>query len=208
MRESVEYKNTFDGQGYRSVFEESAANLLAACTDSYQAAIAAAVDTIVDAFQSGRKFLVFGNGGSCADAQHVCAELVGRFAINRPGLPAIALSSDQAVLTAWSNDFHFDTLFQRQIETLGKPGDVACGISTSGNSTNVVYGLQAARKAGLKTIGLTGRDGGKVAPWCDVLIAGPSSDTPRVQEIHMVTYHAICGAIEARMFGTAPLDPG
>ncbi|HWF10534.1 MAG TPA: SIS domain-containing protein, partial [Bryobacteraceae bacterium] len=123
----------------RSAFEESAALIAAAgASSSYLAAVEGAIAAIVKTFQSGHKLLVFGNGGSSADAQHISAELVGRFAMDRPGLPAIALTADQSFLTAWSNDHSFDTVFQRQIQSLGKPGDVAWGISTSGNSANVV----------------------------------------------------------------------
>jgi D-sedoheptulose 7-phosphate isomerase len=184
------------------VFGQSAETIRAAGSDSsYLSAIEAVTQVIVKAFQSGHKLLVFGNGGSSADAQHICAELVGRFLAERPGLPAIALTADQAFLTAWSNDQTFDTVFARQIQALGRPGDVAWGISTSGNSCNIVAGLQAAREAGLTTIGLTGQGGGKTAAHCDHLLAAPSLETARVQEVHQVTYHAICGAVEAALFG-------
>jgi D-sedoheptulose 7-phosphate isomerase len=187
----------------RSAFEESAALIAAAgASSSYLAAVEGAIAAIVKAFQSGHKLLVFGNGGSSADAQHISAELVGRFAMDRPGLPAIALTADQSFLTAWSNDHSFDTVFQRQIQSLGKPGDVAWGISTSGNSANVVCGLDAAREAGLITIGLTGEGGGRIAPLCDHLICAPSRETARVQEVHTVTYHAICSAVEKAIFGS------
>lgn len=183
------------------VFEQSAQAIRDAGSDSsYLSAIEAVTQVIVQAFQSGHKLLVFGNGGSSADAQHICAELVGRYLVQRPGLPAIALTADQAFLTAWSNDYTFDTVFARQLQTLGQPGDVAWGISTSGNSCNIVAGLQAARAAGLITIGLTGQGGGKAAAYCDHLLAVPSIETARIQEVHQVTYHAICGAIEATLF--------
>lgn len=190
-----------DGQRCRSLFEESAASLLAACTESYLAAIPAAVDVIVRAFEAGGKLLVFGNGGSSAHAEHICGELVGRFLRERPGLPAVALASSPAVLTAIGNDYGFEAVFERQIQALGKEGDVAWGISTSGDSDNVIRGLRCARESGLKTIGLTGCGGGKSAQWCDVLMAVPLLETPRIQEVHLVTYHIICGAIEARLFG-------
>ncbi len=191
----------------KSIFDRAAATLLAAGTSSYLATIEASALAIVKAFHSGRKLLVFGNGGSSADAQHICAELVGRFAFERPGLPAVALSDNQALLTAWSNDHSFDTVFQRQIQSLGKSGDVAWGISTSGNSRNVVLGLRAAREAGLTTIGLTGRGGGEAAACCDHLLAVPSAETARIQEVHLVTYHAICAAVETAMFGPATKTP-
>ena len=144
---------------------------------------------------------MFGNGGSSADAQHLCAELVGRFLLDRRPLPAIALTTNQAFLTAWSNDCRFDDVFVRQLEGLGRPGDVAWGISTSGNSANVVNGLRRARELGLRTIGLTGSDGGRAAEFCDVVMAVPLRETPRIQEVHLVTFHAICGALEQRLFG-------
>jgi D-sedoheptulose 7-phosphate isomerase len=159
-----------------------------------------AIDVIEAACRTGAGLLAFGNGGSCADAEHICAELVGRFLIDRKPLRAMALTTNQAFLTAWSNDRAFDDVFARQIEGLGRPGDVAWGISTSGNSPNVVNGLRRARELGLKTIGLTGQGGGRMAEHCDVLMAVPLVDTPRVQEVHLVTYHVICAALEQRLF--------
>ena len=186
------------------IFERSAQTLRDVASDSeYLSALDDVTQVIVQAFQSGHKLLVFGNGGSSADAQHICAEFVGRFLAERPGLPAIALTADQSFLTAWSNDYTFDTVFARQIQALGQPGDVAWGISTSGNSRNVVAGLRTAREAGLTTIGLTGRGGGKAAEYCDHLLAAPSVETARIQEVHMVTYHAICAAVEAAMFAVS-----
>ena len=154
-------------------------------------------------WRQGHKLLAFGNGGSSADAQHLCAELVGRFLIERRALPAIALTTNQALLTAWSNDHQFDDVFARQVEALGSAGDVALGISTSGNSANVVNALRRARAQGLKTVGLTGKGGGRMAEYCDVLMAVPLTETPRIQEVHLVTYHAICAALEERLFGRA-----
>jgi D-sedoheptulose 7-phosphate isomerase len=169
----------------------------------YEEAVSRATDLLHDALAAGRKLLAFGNGGSAADAQHICAELVGRFAIERRALPAIALTANQALLTAWSNDHHFDDVFARQVEALGQPGDIALGISTSGNSPNVVNALQRARAMGLKTIGLTGAGGGHAAAHCDVLMAVPLHVTPRIQEVHLVTYHAMCAVLEERMFGAS-----
>jgi D-sedoheptulose 7-phosphate isomerase len=161
--------------------------------------IARAVDLVDAAFRAGRKLLVFGNGGSAADAQHLTAELVGRFAADRRPLPAIALTTNQAVLTAWSNDRSFDDVFARQVEALGVAGDVAWGISTSGTSANVVNAMRRARALGLRTIGLTGQDGGALADLSDVLLAVPLIETARIQEVHLVTYHAICAALEERV---------
>lgn len=176
-----------------------AGNMTAVAGTTYPQAIGKAVDLILEAFGSGRKLLVFGNGGSSADAQHFTAEFVGRFVAERRALPAIALTTNQAILTAWSNDYSFDDIFARQIEALGMPGDVAFGISTSGKSPNIVNALTRARDRGLKTIGLTGAGGGAMAPLCDVLLAVPLKETARIQEVHLVTYHAICAAVEGRL---------
>ena len=182
------------------IFRDAASNMAAAAEGPYLAAVAGAIDVIEQAFRRGGKVLTFGNGGSSADAQHLAAEFVGRFAVARPALPAIALTTNQALLTAWSNDHAFDDVFARQIEALGVAGDVAIGISTSGASRNVLNALAAARERGLRTIGMTGLEGAAhVGPLCDVLLAAPASSTPRIQELHLVTYHAICGAVEQRM---------
>jgi D-sedoheptulose 7-phosphate isomerase len=183
-----------------ALFRDVADTMARAADSSYIAAITRATDLLTETFQSGRKLLVFGNGGSSADAQHLTAELVGRFAIDRSPLPAIALTTNQAILTAWSNDCDFADVFARQIEALGVPGDVALAISTSGKSPNIIEGLRRARDRGLKTIGLTGESGGDIASLCDVLLAAPATSTARIQELHLVTYHAICGAIERRLF--------
>jgi D-sedoheptulose 7-phosphate isomerase len=167
---------------------------------TYQEAVGEAADLLHAALGGGHKLLAFGNGGSAADAQHLCAELVGRFSIDRRALPAIALTTNGSLLTAWSNDHRFEEVFVRQVEALGQPGDVAFGISTSGNSPNVVDALRRARELGLRTVGLTGAGGGRCADHCDVLMAVPLTDTPRIQEVHLVTYHAICAVLEERMF--------
>ena len=183
-----------------SLLRRAADNLRLASDGTYPASVDRAVDVLVESFTQRGTLLVFGNGGSAADAQHLSAELVGRFAFRRPPLAAIALVVNPSLLTAWSNDVGFDDVFARQIEALGRPGDVAMGISTSGNSPNVVNGLAAARAAGLRTIGLTGRGGGRVAEFCDVLVSAPADDAAPVQEIHLATYHAMCAIVEARMF--------
>jgi D-sedoheptulose 7-phosphate isomerase len=181
-------------------------NLRALSDSAYPATIDAAVALLLGALQDGHKLLVFGNGGSAADAEHLCAELVGRFVRERQPLAAVALTTNQALLTAWSNDYRFDDVFARQVEALGQPGDVALGISTSGNSANVVNALRRARELGLRTIGLTGAGGGRAAPFCDVLLAPPLTETPRIQEAHLVTYHAICAALDERLLGAAPSE--
>ena len=182
-----------------SVFHATARNLELIAKDSYIADVDQAIELLSSCFAAGGKLLVFGNGGSSADAQHICGELVGRFVHERKALPAIALSANQAILTAWSNDYSFETVFSRQIEALGHTADVAWGISTSGNSPNVVAALKVARERGLSTIGLTGKGGGRMAHWCDVLMAVPLTETPRIQEVHLVTYHAICASVETRL---------
>ena len=184
---------------FAQTFRNVAANMTLAADGDYIASIERAVTLLEGAFAAGRKLLVFGNGGSSADAQHLVAELVGRYAHTRRALPAIALTTNQALLTAWSNDRSFDEVFSRQIEALGVAGDVAWGISTSGTSRNVVQALAQAKEMGLRTIGLTGQGGGEMAASCDVLMAVPLTVTARVQEVHLVTYHAICEALEAAL---------
>ena len=192
--------------GASELIRVAAENLRAVSEGPYPAAVDAAVDLLHSALASGQKLMAFGNGGSAADAEHLCAELVGRFALERPALAAIALTTNTALLTAWSNDYRFDDVFARQIEALARPGDVAFGISTSGSSANVVNALRRARDLGLRTVGLTGRGGGALAPYCDVLMAVPLAETPRIQEVHLATYHAICAALEQRIFGAAPSE--
>ena len=163
--------------------------------------IVAAADRIARALRGGGKLLTFGNGGSAADAQHVAAELVGRFAGERPALAALALTSDVSILTSVANDYEFGHVFARQIEALGRPGDVALGISTSGGSANVINGVVTARRLGLTTVALTGRDGGALGAAADVHINVPSESRPRVQEVHITILHAICELIEGELSG-------
>jgi phosphoheptose isomerase len=155
-----------------------------------------AVVAVRTTLEGGGKLLIFGNGGSAADAQHAAAELVGRFARERGGLAALALTSDSSVVTSVANDYGYDRIFARQIEALGRPGDVALGISTGGASANVVAALGAARRAGLKTIALTGHDGGAVGRQADIHINVPSDSTPRIQEVHRTLLHVICDLVE------------
>jgi phosphoheptose isomerase len=151
---------------------------------------------VADALQSGGKLLVFGNGGSAADAQHIAAELVGRFQRERTPLAAIALTTDTSVLTSIGNDYGFERVFVRQIEALGRPGDVALAISTSGASANVAAALAAAAARGLRTIALTGRDGGPVGAAAELHINVPGESTARVQEVHRTVLHVICDLVE------------
>ncbi|WP_187647928.1 D-sedoheptulose 7-phosphate isomerase [Nitrosophilus labii] len=150
----------------------------------------------VEALKNQKKILLFGNGGSAADAQHLAAELVGRFKKERRSLPAIALTTDTSALTAIGNDYGFEEVFARQLDGLANEGDVAIGISTSGNSENVLRALEIAKTKGCKTIGLSGRDGGKMAALCDANIVVPSNETPRIQEMHIMIGHIICNVID------------
>jgi len=156
-------------------------------------------EIIVTALRRGGKVLAFGNGGSAVDAQHFTGELVGRYYLERKALPAIALTANAACVTAVANDYEFDHIFVRQVEALGKPGDVAVGISTSGRSPNVLSALLRAREMGLATIGMTGEDPGALADVSDVCLSVPSSDTPRVQEAHITAIHVITEWVEREM---------
>lgn len=161
--------------------------------------IMTAADWMTAALYAGHKLLLFGNGGSAADAQHIAAEFVGRFEKERRAWPAIALTTDTSILTALGNDYGIDAVFARQIEALGQPGDVVLAFSTSGNSPNVLEGVKAARAKGLRVIGFTGADGGKLAPLCDLALRVPSRRTARIQEGHMVICHALCEVTEAAL---------
>ena len=162
--------------------------------------IAKASEILVDALRQGNKLLLFGNGGSAADAQHIAAELVGRFAFDRPALPALALSVNTSCVTAIGNDYGFDQVFSRQIEALARPGDVAIGISTSGNSPNVIRAVTTAKKMGLHTIALTGRSGGDLKNAVDNCICAPSNETPRIQECHILVGHILSELVEWEIF--------
>ena len=162
--------------------------------------VARVSEILVNALKQGNKALLFGNGGSAADAQHIAAELVGRFAFDRPPLPALALSVNTSCVTAIGNDYGFDQVFSRQLEALARPGDVAIGISTSGNSANVLRAMSTARKIGLQTIALTGRTGGNLRDSADYCICVPSDETPRIQECHILIGHIISELLEREIF--------
>src|SRR6266481_5527786 len=164
------------------------------------ATIAKVCELLVNALSQGNKILLFGNGGSAADAQHLAAELVGRFAFDRPALPALSLSVNTSCITAIGNDYGFDQVFSRQIEAVAHPGDVAIGISTSGNSPNVVSALSVSRQKGLHTVALTGCTGGKLKDEVDYCICVPSNDTPRIQECHILIGHIISELVEQTIF--------
>ncbi|SAK48398.1 phosphoheptose isomerase [Caballeronia catudaia] len=161
--------------------------------------IGAAIDIIATSMRHDGKLMLCGNGGSAADSQHLAAEFTGRFIKDRRPLPALALSTDTSALTCISNDYSFDDVFSRQIAALGRKGDTLIGISTSGNSANVLRAVEYAKEMGIHTIGLLGREGGKLAKLCDMSIIVPSSVTARIQEAHILIGHTICGAVEVAL---------
>lgn len=157
-------------------------------------------EIIVEAYRNGKKVILFGNGGSAADAQHITAELVGKYYLDRDPLPAVALTTNTSSLTAIGNDYSFDIVFARQLKALGKKGDVVIGISTSGNSENVIQAFKVAREMGLITVGFTGKSGGKLRSVADHCLCIPSNDTPRIQEGHITIGHIICEIVERELF--------
>ena len=162
--------------------------------------VLAAARLLVEVFQAGGKVLIFGNGGSAADAQHLAAEFVNRFQVERPPLAALALTTDTSILTAVANDYEFGQVFAKQVRALGRPGDLAWGISTSGNSPNVVAGLDTARELSMKTLALSGGAGGPVAAAADLALIVPSRNTPRVQEVHITIGHVLCDLVDYQLF--------
>ncbi|MCP4572373.1 MAG: SIS domain-containing protein [bacterium] len=169
--------------------------------DSHRDAVAALAADVVATWRAGGRFLVCGNGGSAADAQHIVAELAGRFLAERPGYAAIALTTNTSVLTAVANDYGFDHVFARQVEALGRPGDVLLVISTSGNSANCVAAVTAAREQDLRIHGFLGGDGGRLLPLVDSALVAPSASTPKIQEIHITLGHVLCQVLESWMGG-------
>ena len=168
-------------------------------SSSLSSEILDAVLLIVQSIKKGNKLLVFGNGGSAADAQHISAELIGRFKLERKSFPAIALTTDSSILTSLANDYSFDLVFSRQCESLVNDGDVVIGISTSGNSKNVKLGMESAQKKGAKTIGLLGSNGGSIKSSANIAIIVNSDDTANIQESHRVIYHIICNLVEKNL---------
>jgi D-sedoheptulose 7-phosphate isomerase len=158
-----------------------------------------ATNLIIQCLKNGKKIIIFGNGGSAADAQHIAAELIGRYKIERKSYPAISLSTDTSVITSLSNDYSYDMVFERQCESLVTEGDIVIGISTSGKSKNVKNGLIMAKKKNAKTISLLGGNGGDIKNFSDISIIVNSTDTPRIQEVHRVIYHIICGIVEKEL---------
>jgi len=163
-------------------------------------AISSLAGMMSSAIKSGNKILIFGNGGSASDAQHIAGELVGRFRMDRAALPAIALTTDPSLLTALANDYGYDTVFRRQVEALGSRGDVLIALTTSGTSANILQAAAAARDMGIFVIGLTGQTGGKLKSAADLTIMVPSMDTPRIQEAHITIAHIICQLVESELF--------
>ena len=168
------------------------AQTMSKLTDSVETA----AQLCINSLNNGGKILIFGNGGSAADAQHIAAEMVGRYKVERRGLPAIALTTDTSALTSIGNDYGYNHVFDRQVEALANKGDVAIGISTGGSSENVVSGLQTAKELDCKLIGFSGRDGGDMKTLCNVNLVVPAEDTPRIQEMHIVIGHTICHLID------------
>ncbi|PKN17733.1 MAG: phosphoheptose isomerase [Deltaproteobacteria bacterium HGW-Deltaproteobacteria-6] len=158
------------------------------------------IEVLTAALKAGNKIMIFGNGGSAADAQHLAAEFVNRFIIERPPLPAIALTTDTSVITSIGNDYDFSEIFAKQIRALGQQGDVAWGISTSGNSPNVLKGLEQAKKMGLVTLAFTGKDGGSIAQTADYSLNVSSNSTARIQEAHITAGHAVCELVDIKLF--------
>lgn len=179
-KESIHSKETFFKQNMQSVMQSA--------------------EIIADTFKAGNKLLICGNGGSAADAQHLSAEFVNRFMIERPPLPAVALSTDTSIITSIGNDYTFDQIFSKQIKAIGKEGDVLLAISTSGDSKNVILAAKVARDMGIKTIGLTGKSGGKMAKMVDVLLNVDSDITARIQEVHITAGHIICELVDHILF--------
>jgi D-sedoheptulose 7-phosphate isomerase len=176
--------------------KETILSVTRAMSAPYLDDVISAANAMVAAIEAGGKLLIMGNGGSAADAQHIAAELIGRFKAERRALPAIALTTDSSIITAWSNDYSYDTVFSRQVEGLARPGDVVWGISTSGNSENVVRAFECARSMGVTTVGLLGRDGGRIAPLCDYPMIVKLIATDQVQTAHLLTYHSICARLD------------
>lgn len=186
----------------KKIFEESAQIKIRFAAENADK-ILEVVQLIAQTFREGKKVLLFGNGGSAMDASHIAAEFVNRFLMERPPLPAIALNTDVAVLTSISNDYDYSQVFSKQLAALGHEGDVVIGISTSGNSPNVLKALETAKKNGMKTVVLTGGTGGKMARLADFVFIVPTKHTPRIQETHITLGHVICEMVDEELFGNS-----
>lgn len=196
----MRYADVFEQRVSRSIEASIAIKERLLHSPDFVSTVARVTEVLVDSIEQGNKVLLFGNGGSAADAQHIAAEFVGRFAFDRHALPALALSVNASCVTAIGNDYGFDLIFSRQIEALGRPGDVAIGISTSGNSHNVIRAALAAKGLGLHTVGLTGCTGGALKNAVDYCVCVPSNETPRIQECHILIGHIISELVEQTIF--------
>jgi D-sedoheptulose 7-phosphate isomerase len=177
---------------------EAASLLSVSATDALEQKMARAIDAIATSLATDKALLVCGNGGSASDALHIAGELVAQFMKKRRALKAICLGANMAALTAWANDYSYDSAYARQVEAFGEPGGVLLALSTSGNSRNVVAALERAKAIGMTTIGMTGEGGGKMAALCDILLNVPSRSTPAIQQVHICFYHYLCAEVEAR----------
>lgn len=196
----MRFTNAFEQRVSQSIEASIAVKERLLSSPEVIATIAEVSEVLVNSMERGNKALLFGNGGSAADAQHIAAEFIGRFAFDRPAIPALALSVNPSCLTALGNDYGFDTVFSRQIEALGRTGDVAIGISTSGDSQNVTRAVASAKHLGLLTVGLTGSNGGELKNAVDYCIRVPSDETPRIQECHILIGHIISELVEEALF--------
>jgi D-sedoheptulose 7-phosphate isomerase len=188
-----------------NILRRSLADSIAAKEDFYRdhrQKLFQLVDWVVACFRAGNKLMICGNGGSAADAQHLAAEFVNRFLIDRAPLPALALTTDTSILTSVGNDFSYDDIFAKQVEALGKSGDILLGISTSGNSPNVVRAVDTAKKLGIRTVVLTGGSGGRLAGEAELVLTVPSAKTPHIQEAHLWIEHMLCWLVDERLFGS------
>ena len=186
---------------------QETARLHAKLPEAQIALILRAAEAMASAMKRGQKIIWFGNGGSATQSQHMAGEFVGRFQAERRSLPSISLTENMASVTAIGNDYSFEQIFSRQIEGLGQRGDVAVGLSTSGNSGNVLAGLRRAKAMGITTVGLTGGSGGQMATLCDICVCVPSSVTARIQEVHLTIGHILCGLVETALHGSAAKRP-
>jgi D-sedoheptulose 7-phosphate isomerase len=198
MRSSLKMSHFSDLNDIQNILQKSVNEhiFIASSISDLLPDIGKVASILIDTFSKGNKLLIFGNGGSASDAQHIAAELVGRFIKERAGLPAIALNTDTSILTSVGNDYGYESIFSRQIEALSKPGDVVMGISTSGNSKNVVKALKIASTLNCRTVGLLGKDGGEIKEITDINIIVPSDSTARIQEMHILIGHMLCEVVD------------
>lgn len=190
----------------KALIEQSITVKQALLADEYVDVIASMSDTLIAALRTNKKILIAGNGGSAADAQHFAAELTGRFVVERAGLPVIALTTNASIITAVANDFAFDKIFSRQVEAYGAPGDVFVGITTSGNSKNILEAIEVSKQHGMISVGLLGRDGGQAQSLCDIALTVPSQSTQCIQEAHAMILHLMSAIVDDAHKGYSPLE--